>query len=158
VGRVTGTPFGTASRTVKAVNGRLACALLLLQQQQEPSAVGHYAGGASGKTAGQTALAGHFFRFLLSGVPQWLQIAGVITSAGVVLAATFSVLGTLPLVFLAELGFAVAFGVLLDTLVVRTFLVPALTYDIGRPIWWPSRLGRVAEPAAEPHEVPAGVG
>ncbi len=71
---------------------------------------------------------------------------GVITSAGVVLAATFSVLGTLPLVFLAELGFAVAFGVLLDTLVVRTFLVPALTYDIGRPIWWPSRLARLAEP------------
>jgi putative drug exporter of the RND superfamily len=72
---------------------------------------------------------------------------GVITSAGVVLAATFSVLGTLPLVFLAELGFAVAFGVLLDTLVVRTFLVPALWYDVGRPVWWPSRLARVAEPA-----------
>ena len=71
---------------------------------------------------------------------------GVITSAGVVLAATFSVLGSLPLVFLAELGFAVAFGVLLDTLVVRTFLVPALFYDVGRPIWWPSRLARVAEP------------
>jgi putative drug exporter of the RND superfamily len=83
---------------------------------------------------------------------------GVITSAGLVLAATFSVLATLPLVFLAELGFAVAFGVLLDTLVVRTFLVPALTYDVGRPIWWPSRLARVAEPAAEPDEVPAGVG
>jgi len=72
---------------------------------------------------------------------------GVITSAGVVLAATFSILGTLPLVFLAELGFAVAFGVLLDTLVVRSILVPALMYDIGRPIWWPSRLARVAEPA-----------
>jgi len=72
---------------------------------------------------------------------------GVITSAGVVLAATFSVLGTLPLVFLAELGFAVAFGVLLDTLLVRTFLVPALMYDVGRPIWWPSRLARVAERA-----------
>jgi RND superfamily putative drug exporter len=73
---------------------------------------------------------------------------GVITSAGLVLAATFSVLGSLPLVFLAELGFAVAFGVLLDTLLVRTFLVPALTYDMGRPIWWPSRLARLAEPAA----------
>jgi RND superfamily putative drug exporter len=71
---------------------------------------------------------------------------GVITSAGIVLAATFSVLGSLPLVFLAELGFAVAFGVLLDTLLVRTFLVPALMYDVGRPIWWPSRLARVAEP------------
>jgi putative drug exporter of the RND superfamily len=75
---------------------------------------------------------------------------GVITSAGIVLAATFSVLGTLPLVFLAELGFAVAFGVLLDTLVVRSILVPALTYDIGRPIWWPSRLARVAQPPLAP--------
>ena len=74
---------------------------------------------------------------------------GVITSAGVVLAATFSVLGSLPLVFLAELGFAVAFGVLLDTLVVRTFLVPALWYDVGRPVWWPSRLARVAEPPVD---------
>jgi RND superfamily putative drug exporter len=75
---------------------------------------------------------------------------GVITSAGIVLAATFSVLGSLPLVFLAELGFAVAFGVLLDTLVVRSILVPALTYDIGRPIWWPGRLARIAEPASPP--------
>ena len=74
---------------------------------------------------------------------------GVITSAGIVLAGTFSVLGTLPLVFLAELGFAVAFGVLLDTLVVRSILVPALSYDIGRPIWWPSRLARVAEPSLD---------
>ncbi len=75
------------------------------------------------------------------------------------LAATFSVLGTLPLVFLAELGFAVAFGVLLDTLVVRSILVPALTYDIGRPIWWPSRLGRMADPdpGAEPLKETAGV-
>ena len=59
---------------------------------------------------------------------------GVITSAGIVLAATFSVLGVLPLVFLAEVGFAVAFGVLLDTFIVRSLLVPALTYDIGHPI------------------------
>ena len=65
---------------------------------------------------------------------------GVITSAGVVLAATFSVLGVLPLVFLAETGFAVAFGVLLDTLIVRSLLVPALTYDIGAKVWWPSKL------------------
>ena len=66
----------------------------------------------------------------------------MITSAGVVLAATFAVLGVLPLVFLAELGFAVAFGVLLDTCMVRTILVPALAYDIGRKIWWPSKLAR----------------
>ncbi len=67
---------------------------------------------------------------------------GVITSAGVVLAATFTVLGVLPLVFLAELGFAVAFGVLLDTFIVRTVLVPALAYDIGPTIWWPSKLSK----------------
>jgi RND superfamily putative drug exporter len=71
---------------------------------------------------------------------------GVITSAGVVLAATFAVLGTLPLVFLAELGFAVAFGVLLDTIVVRSLLVPALSYDIGAKIWWPSKLGKSEGP------------
>ncbi|HEY5184428.1 MAG TPA: MMPL family transporter [Actinomycetes bacterium] len=67
---------------------------------------------------------------------------GVITSAGLVLAGTFSVLATLPLVFLAELGFAVAFGVLLDTMVVRSLLVPALMYDVDRRIWWPSALAR----------------
>jgi RND superfamily putative drug exporter len=67
---------------------------------------------------------------------------GVITSAGIVLAATFAVLGTLPLVFTAQIGFVVAFGVLLDTTVVRSILVPALGYDIGRSIWWPSSLGR----------------
>ena len=61
---------------------------------------------------------------------------------GYVLAATFTVLGVLPLVFLAEVGFAVAFGVLLDTIVVRSILVPALSYDIGKKIWWPSRLAR----------------
>lgn len=65
---------------------------------------------------------------------------GVITSAGVVLAATFGVLGLLPLVFLAELGFAVAFGVLLDTIVVRSLLVPALVKVIGPKVWWPSKL------------------
>lgn len=67
---------------------------------------------------------------------------GVITSAGVVLAATFAVLGILPLVFLAELGFAVAFGVLLDTMLVRSILVPALSHDIGKKIWWPSKLAK----------------
>ncbi len=70
---------------------------------------------------------------------------GVITSAGVVLAATFSVLGVLPLVFLAEVGFAVAFGVLLDTAVVRSLLVPALTYDLGAKVWWPSKLARARQ-------------
>ncbi|MEI7778918.1 MAG: MMPL family transporter [Actinomycetes bacterium] len=71
---------------------------------------------------------------------------GVITSAGVVLAATFSVLGVLPLIFLAEVGFAVAFGVLLDTLVVRSFLVPALVHDIGPRVWWPSKLAKEVQP------------
>mgnify|MGYP002628472864 CR=1 FL=1 len=65
---------------------------------------------------------------------------GVITSAGIVLAATFAVLGILPLVFLAELGFAVAFGVLLDTMLVRSILVPALVHEIGPKVWWPSKL------------------
>jgi len=82
------------------------------------------------------------------GVKRGLAVTGgVITSAGVVLAATFAVLGVLPLVFLNELGFAVAFGVLLDTIVVRSILVPALCYDIGRPIWWPSRLATGAHRA-----------
>ncbi|GGS60961.1 membrane protein [Planobispora rosea] len=71
---------------------------------------------------------------------------GVITSAGVVLAATFAVLGVLPLVVLAELGFVVAFGVLLDTFVVRSVLLTALTLDVGRWMWWPDRrLTRVRE-------------
>lgn len=65
---------------------------------------------------------------------------GVITSAGIVLAATFAVLGLLPLVPLAQLGFAVAFGVLLDTVIVRTILVPAIAHEIGPKIWWPSKL------------------
>lgn len=69
---------------------------------------------------------------------------GVITSAGVVLAATFSALAVLPLVVLVELGVAVAIGVLLDTVVVRSLLVPALAYDLGPRIWWPSRLSRRA--------------
>jgi len=67
---------------------------------------------------------------------------GVITSAGVVLAATFAALAVLPMVFLVELAFTVAFGVLLDTLIVRSLLVPALTVDIGRTIWWPGKLRR----------------
>lgn len=67
---------------------------------------------------------------------------GVITSAGIVLAGTFSALAVLPLVVLTELGTVVAFGVLLDTLLVRSVLVPALVHDVGPRVWWPSRLGR----------------
>ncbi|MEV0429927.1 MMPL family transporter [Micromonospora sp. NPDC050495] len=74
---------------------------------------------------------------------------GVITSAGIVLAATFSALAVLPLVVLVELGVAVAVGVLLDTIVVRSLLVPALSYDIGPRIWWPSRLSRSHRAGAE---------
>jgi RND superfamily putative drug exporter len=74
---------------------------------------------------------------------------GVITSAGVVLAATFLVLGSLPLVFLAELGVAVALGVMLDTLVVRSVLVTALNLDLGGKIWWPSKLDRADAPLSE---------
>jgi putative drug exporter of the RND superfamily len=65
---------------------------------------------------------------------------GVITSAGLVLAGTFAVLATLPLTAFAEIGFAVAFGVLLDTIVVRSVLVTALNLDIGRYMWWPHAL------------------
>jgi RND superfamily putative drug exporter len=73
---------------------------------------------------------------------------GVITSAGLVLAATFSVLATLPLVAFAEIGFAVALGVLLDTMVVRSVLVTAINLDVGSKIWWPSKLDRGGEPSA----------
>ncbi|MEV4625325.1 MMPL family transporter [Micromonospora sp. NPDC049523] len=77
---------------------------------------------------------------------------GVITSAGFVLAATFSALAVLPLVILVELGLAVALGVLIDTIVVRSLLVPALAYHIGPAIWWPSKLQRVdpGEPPEDP--------
>jgi RND superfamily putative drug exporter len=84
---------------------------------------------------------------------------GVITSAGAVLAGTFAVLGTLPVTFLTELGFAVAFGVLLDTFVVRSVLVTALNLDLGRWVWWPSKLAlRPAPEEEEFAEEPAGVG
>jgi RND superfamily putative drug exporter len=75
---------------------------------------------------------------------------GVITSAGLVLAATFLVLASLPLVFLAQLGVAVALGVLLDTMIVRSVLVTAINLDLGGRIWWPSRLDR------DGHEVTPG--
>ncbi|MFB8387198.1 MMPL family transporter [Microbacterium sp. NPDC055910] len=71
---------------------------------------------------------------------------GVITSAGLVLAATFAALGVIPILFLAQIAFIVAFGVLIDTFIVRSLLVPALSYDIGPAIWWPSKLSRKPEP------------
>jgi putative drug exporter of the RND superfamily len=67
---------------------------------------------------------------------------GVITSAGLVLAGTFAVFATLPVVSFAELGFVVSVGVLLDTLIVRSILVTALNLDIGRWMWWPSKLAQ----------------
>jgi RND superfamily putative drug exporter len=84
---------------------------------------------------------------------------GVITSAGLVLAATFAVLGSIPLVFLAEMGVAVALGVLLDTMIVRSVLVTAINLDLGGRIWWPSALDRKppvqpSTPADEGEEVP----
>ena len=78
-----------------------------------------------------------------AGVLRGLAVTGgVITSAGVVLAATFGALATLPILFLLQIAFIVAFGVLLDTLVVRSLLVPALSLDVGRRIWWPHPLAR----------------
>jgi RND superfamily putative drug exporter len=77
------------------------------------------------------------------GMLRGLAVTGaVITSAGIVLAGTFGALAVLPLIFLTEIGFIVAFGVLLDTFVVRSILVPALTFMIDHHIWWPSRLKR----------------
>jgi len=74
---------------------------------------------------------------------------GVITSAGFVLAGTFAALATIPATFLTELGFAVAFGILLDTIIVRSVLVTALNLDIGRWMWWPSKLAQTPDPAAD---------
>ena len=73
----------------------------------------------------------------------------MITSAGAVLAGTFAVLATLPLTVPPSSGFAVAFGVLLDTIVVRSVLVTALNLDLGKNIWWPSRLARDPAPERE---------
>jgi RND superfamily putative drug exporter len=80
---------------------------------------------------------------------------GVITSAGIVLAATFSALAIIPILFLAQIAFIVAFGVLLDTTVVRSLLVPAVAYELGKRLWWPSGLDQKtsltdAEPAVVP--------
>ncbi|MDI2127650.1 MMPL family transporter [Yinghuangia seranimata] len=80
---------------------------------------------------------------------------GVITSAGLILASTFAVLGTLPAVGFAEIGFAVALGVLLDTLIVRSVLVTALTIDLSHHMWWPSALSRATpSDATDPARVP----
>lgn len=77
------------------------------------------------------------------GILRGLSVTGgVITSAGIVLAATFAALSVIPILFLVQISFIVAFGVLLDTLIVRSLLVPALAYDIGPAIWWPSKLWR----------------
>ena len=67
---------------------------------------------------------------------------GVITSAGIVLASTFVALNVIPILFLAQISFIVAFGVMLDTLIVRSLLVPALTLEVGKAMWWPSKLWR----------------
>jgi RND superfamily putative drug exporter len=79
---------------------------------------------------------------------------GVITSAGIVLAATFAALAVIPILFLVQIAFIVAFGVLLDTLIVRSLLVPALAHDIGPGIWWPSKLGRTDGKPAGAHAGP----
>jgi RND superfamily putative drug exporter len=100
------------------------------------------------------------------GMLRGLAVTGaVITSAGIVLAGTFSVLAVLPLVFLTEIGFVIAFGVLLDTFLVRSVLVPALVLDLGPRIWWPSGLARTdgagaaeSAPAAAREEQAAAAG
>ncbi|MGW5130037.1 MMPL family transporter [Streptomyces sp. NPDC004135] len=83
---------------------------------------------------------------------------GVITSAGVVLAATFAALMVIPLAFLVQIAFIVAFGVLLDTLVVRSLLVPALVIDIGPRAWWPSVLAGRGAPVRQPARADAPSG
>jgi RND superfamily putative drug exporter len=80
---------------------------------------------------------------------------GVITSAGIVLAGTFSVLAVLPLVALTQIGITVAFGVLLDTFVVRSILVPALTFELDERVWWPSALSRRRGDSGSRAAVPA---
>ncbi|MCX4095296.1 MMPL family transporter [Nocardia sp. alder85J] len=80
---------------------------------------------------------------------------GVITSAGLVLAGTFAVFATMPIVSFAEVGLVIMIGVLLDTLIVRSILVTALSLDLGDRIWWPSRLTRRTDPEAEREPVAA---
>jgi len=86
---------------------------------------------------------------------------GVITSAGLVLAGTFAVLGTLPVTALTEIGFAVAFGILLDTILVRSVMVTALSLDLGRWMWWPGKLARQPQAGAlatDPESAPVRTG
>jgi RND superfamily putative drug exporter len=77
---------------------------------------------------------------------------GVITSAGILLAAVFAVLGVLPLITLTQIGIIVCIGVLLDTLLVRTVLVPALAFMAGENFWWPRRVHTPAHAATRPVE------
>ncbi|MFL5896911.1 MAG: MMPL family transporter [Solirubrobacterales bacterium] len=87
------------------------------------------------------------------GMLRSLAVTGaVITSAGIVLAGTFAVLAVLPLTFLTELGFVVAFGVLLDTFLVRSILVPAIALTAGDKFWWPSALSRGRTPGPTDRE------
>jgi RND superfamily putative drug exporter len=80
------------------------------------------------------------------GVGRALAATGsVITSAGIVLAGTFAVLTVVPFYFLLELGIIVALGILIDTFVVRTIVVPAIVALVGERSWWPFR-----SPALEP--------
>jgi RND superfamily putative drug exporter len=90
------------------------------------------------------------------GTIRGLAVTGaVITSAGLVLAGTFSTLAVLPLVFLTEIGFTIAVGVLIDTFLVRSLLVPALVLEIGDRVWWPSALARVRDGRRERGPSPA---
>ncbi|QEV24151.1 hypothetical protein CP976_08295 [Streptomyces coeruleorubidus] len=92
------------------------------------------------------------------GVVTGLATTGaVITSAGLVLAGTFAALGTLPMVAFAEIGFAVALGVLIDTFIVRSVLVTSLFLDVGPKVWWPHRLAKEDGGAAARERVAAGV-
>lgn len=102
----------------------------------------------------ETARAGH----PVCAIAALVLTGGVTISAGLVLAATFSVLTVLPVVFTVQLGLLVAVGVLLDTFLVRTLLVSSLTLDIGPRIWWPSRPSRSHYQAAPPAESTASTG
>jgi putative drug exporter of the RND superfamily len=87
------------------------------------------------------------------GAGEFIRTAGgVIASAGLVLAATFAVLTNMGLVQLVELGFVIAVGVLLDTFLVRTYLVTSASVALGRTLWWPGALSRAPEPEAAAHE------